>query len=130
MKKIKDLDSYLAKRRAAKESEMQFAKAHTEEFNLIRQYIDMKCPADWDRLHLSAKRAYFQEPDYAIIYGEMQQRKVSVIDIWTVAFGRTEKTAQAYNVRFIRDFMEAQPNWEARVVYINGKTYRGYVRTK
>lgn len=94
----------------------------------IPPYLDMQLPEKWDSMDTFARRDYMTDPNRQLVEGIKPRHKVSVMDIWVDVIRGREIDATPSTVKFIRNFMDQHPEWESRIIFISGKSTRGYYR--
>lgn len=100
----------------------------------IQWYLDKLLPTNWDDMGIHERRGFLAvggsdlQPD-----GTIQRTKVCAAEIWVEAFDGTAKDMNAYQTRFIKDYMRRKAKgWEAYKSNSTFGTYgeqRGYFRT-
>lgn len=103
---------------AAKASEMQ--QSHSEESpytGLIRAFLDMKLPADWDKMTLAERRLFLAEDndfsDEMDVNDEnlVPRDKVCALEIWCEMLGNDKRKFPVMERREINDILRKMDGW-------------------
>ena len=80
---------------------------------LVREYLDMLLPENWDEMDIYRRRDYFREPDDPTRpEGVRQRREVSNIEIWCECFGKAKEDIQPKDSYAIAAIMKRLKDWE------------------
>lgn len=99
-----------------------------ERESLIREYLETPLTATWADMDKAQRREYLQGGELTQQRGDVRRIKVSVLEIWTECYGKSESDLDAYRAKEIRKIMASFPEWEERVIKIRGVSMRGYKR--
>jgi predicted P-loop ATPase len=107
--------------------------AHTEldeRTSLVQEFLDKPVPANWYDLSLYEKRSFLQSgPDPIMPADTILRHKMSVIEIWTELFGKSQADMARWQAKEIHNIMRNIRGWEQKTIRtkIEG-VQRGYIR--
>jgi predicted P-loop ATPase len=107
--------------------------AHTEldeRTSLVQEFLDKPVPANWYDLSLYEKRSFLQSgPDPLMPADTILRHKMSVIEIWTELFGKSQADMARWQAKEIHNIMRNIRGWEQKTIRtkIEG-VQRGYIR--
>lgn len=78
---------------------------------LIRAYLDMPLPENWNTLSVYERRAYLQNDDPLKAVGTTLRNKVCAAEIWCEVLGGMQKEMTSQNTKFIHTIMSNMPGW-------------------
>jgi len=87
---------------------------HTEENSLagmIRDFLEMPLPEDWEERDIPARRAYLDGFDGDTPQGTRKRDRVSVIEIWCELLGKDKASLDKKASRDIGAILENTPGW-------------------
>ncbi|MDP2659866.1 MAG: virulence-associated E family protein [Dehalococcoidia bacterium] len=91
-------------------------ETHTEESERtggIRDFLELKLPANWDKLGVGARREYIHGNDFGERPEGVETRsRVCVMEIWVELFNGDPKTLTQMQAREIHDILRSTPGWE------------------
>lgn len=80
---------------------------------LVRQFLDMKLPPDWDTYSLEKRRTYIKNPDPLDAEATETREKVCVAEIVCEMLGRSRDSKEyKYLARKVGNIVADMPNWE------------------
>lgn len=108
------------------------AKAHQlshtesdERLGLIENFLDMKLPANWEKLGVEERRMVIENPND--VEGVIVREFVCVPEIWCELLGRSKSDMSRFNTRDLNNVMKALDKW----VYCNSpRNFENYGRQK
>lgn len=106
---------------------------HTEESSLtgmIREFLDMPLPEDWEDRDIPARRAYINS-DFGEAKGTKRRDKVCVMEVWVELLGKDPATLDVRSSREIGAIIENTPGWKRHGTARFGSAYgrqRAFVR--
>ncbi|MDQ1088593.1 virulence-associated E family protein [Siphonobacter sp. SORGH_AS_1065] len=105
-----ELEAEAKKRTEAKE-------VHDPRDERIQWYLDSLLPENWDMMSIFERRSFLNtqnDPDPTMPKGTVLRTKVCAAEIWCEAFEGNHKDMNAFNTRFIKDYMRRKAKgWEA-----------------
>lgn len=108
-------------------------KEHTEEHpwtGMIKEFLDFKIPADWDKLGKYEKLEWYSE-DPLKPEGTKQRDRICMLEIWEICLKKRD-VIDNYHAGIIRNIMRNMDGWKeenkALRYGIYGLQRRGYVR--
>lgn len=130
---------YLDNQEAAIEAieQQKLAMEADERLGMIKDYLDMLLPLDWDERTLSERIAYIHGGDFGQEEeGEVQRDKVCISEIWCELFRRDLALMKRHEADEIHGFMRQIDGWEKYTGNKNGKLrfglygiQRAYIRS-
>jgi predicted P-loop ATPase len=101
---------------------------------IVREYLDMLLPADWDTMDIYRRREYFREPsDPTRPIGVKRRDWVCNLEIWCECFGKNKEDFDSRSAYPIASIMARIEGWEKdktqRIIRPYGKQ-RVYKRTR
>lgn len=111
-------------------------KAHSEQDDragIIKEYLDMLLPDNWNDLNVYERQAYIDGRDSLAPDGVEQRNRVCAVEIWTEALRLNVKDLNPYTAKPIHDIMRSLPGWsESKTKLRFGKygSQKAYVRVK
>ena len=94
-------------------SEQSEAMEQDEREGMVREYLDMKLPDDWDERNIYRRREYVCEPDDPTQpKGVTLRETVSNIEIWCECFGKRQEDIKPADSYAIAAIMERIENWK------------------
>lgn len=111
-------------------------QAHSEynaKFGLIKDYLELLLPEDWQDMDLGARRAYIHGSTFgALKQGQVKREKVCAIEIWCELLQGDPKSLSQIQTREINDILTQMIGWEKSASSLRfGKLYgsqRGHIR--
>ncbi len=93
--------------------EQREAMEQDEREGLVREYLDMILPENWDEMSIYERREYFLSPDDPTLpEGKTCRQTVSNIEIWCECFGKKQEDIKPADSYAIAAIMERIENWE------------------
>jgi len=90
---------------------MRFAHSETDDRRgIIKDYLDMSVPRNWDEMDIFDRRSYIESGDYS--QGYRIRDKVCIAEIWCECLGRNKEEMSRYNTRDINDVMRSMRDWK------------------
>ncbi|MDU1538295.1 MAG: virulence-associated E family protein [Paeniclostridium sordellii] len=80
---------------------------------MIREFLDMKLPKNWDKMDIYERRIYIGENDTLRKEGCVVREKVCSAEIWVELFGGDMKMFYGSNAREINDILRKIEGWSA-----------------
>ena len=116
----------------AKEEQRQAMEQDDRE-GIVRQYLDLPLPEDWDRMDCYRRREYVRDTDDPTRpAGTVQRRTVSNIEIWCECFGKNKEEMRPSDSYAISAIMARIEGWEKNGIRCSLPIYgrqRVYSRT-
>lgn len=92
----------------------------------MENYLAKPLPYDWKAKSIYERRAWLESPEDHPM--NAMRYKVSPIEIFCEAFGKSDSDASYYNTQFIRNYLSRHPGWESRVIKTaHYGSQRGYI---
>ena len=117
----------------AREEQRQ-AMEQDEREGIVRRYLDMPLPPNWDEMNVYKRREYVRdEDDPTREEGTIVRSTVSNIEIWCECFGRDKSDLQAKDSYAISAIMARIEGWERTDKIKRDRIYgrqRVYMRTR
>ena len=116
----------------AAEKQLEHKESSARE-GLIREFIDRKVPADWQKWSIDKRRIFWGSQ----LTGNQEQEglilrdRICAIEIWCECFGGDIKAMKQTDVREINSVLEKLPDWERQKNAVRCGPYdrqRGYMR--
>lgn len=93
--------------------EQREAMEHDDREGLVREYLDMLLPEDWDGMDIYSRRQYVREPEDPIRpKGTVLRTSVSNIEIWCECFGKPKEDIRFSDSYAISAIMTRIETWE------------------
>ncbi|EHN13417.1 virulence-associated E family protein [Clostridium sporogenes] len=84
-----------------------------EREGLVRQYLDMLLPINWDDMDLYARRSFIRRDDFSErIIGTIKREKVCVMEIWCELFGKEASAMKKIDSYEINAIMRKIEGWQ------------------
>lgn len=117
---------YLERELLAMAAEMQKnAMESDDRESLVRQYLEMKIPADWETMDLTARRLFLSGDALASgRQGTVRRHRVSNLEVYAECFGKDPSQIRKQDSYDIMAIMSRIPGWEktgTRVSTIYGR---------
>jgi putative DNA primase/helicase len=102
-----------------------------ERTSIVQEFLDKPIPANWYDFSLYEKRSFLQSgPDPLMPADTILRHKISVIEIWTELFGKSQADMARWQAKEIHNLMRNIEGWEPkRIRTKNDSTQRGYIRS-
>jgi len=118
--------------------QQKLAMESDERLGLIKEFLEMPLPENWDKRSLGDRRAYIHGTDFGKeTEGTVKRDRVCVAEIWSELFQRDLATAKRYEMDELHRLMSQIEGWERYTGNKDGKlkfslygVQRAYVRTK
>jgi predicted P-loop ATPase len=114
-------------------AEQKDAMEQDEREGLVRAYLELLLPENWDKMQIFERKAYIAEPDNPTHQKGINKREtVTNIEIWCECFGRPKEAIEPRDSYAIAAIMEHIEGWDKTVKFINIPFYgkqRYYYRT-
>lgn len=95
------------------QEEQREAMEQDDREGIVRDYLDMLLPDNWDDMDVYRRRDYFHETaDPTRADGTIKRTEVSNIEIWCECFGKSKEDIQAKDSYAIAAIMKRMPQWE------------------
>lgn len=111
-------------------------KKHTEEhpwLDIIRNYLDVKVPAEWNKMNIYERRAFLSGEDELTPEGSVLRTRVCVQQIWEEAL-KGKEAIDERSAKIIRDCMMNIEGWEMVTKPLRYEPYglqrKGYLRSE
>lgn len=93
--------------------QQKLAMETDERLGLIREFLDLPLPEDWDERSLGDRRAYIHGTDFGReVEGTVQRDRVCVAEIWSELFEKDLASAQRYQIDELHGLMRQIEGWE------------------
>lgn len=103
---------------------------HTEESSkegLIRDYLDMLLPSDWDNRDIASRRSFIHGSDFGNREeGTIKREKVCAMEIWVELFQGDPKALAPYQSREINDILRKIEGWETHCTETGRLRFKNY----
>lgn len=96
---------------AALEAQNEFTEKDDREI-FIRNFIEMKLPANWDQLDRWKRIAFINHEDDLQPVGTVERTAVSVHEIWCELFKKDKADMTSNNTKFIHNIMRKMEGWQ------------------
>jgi hypothetical protein len=129
---------YLEGESAAEAYEQQKQAMESDErLGLVKEFLEMLLPEDWDERSLSERRAHIHGGDFGqALAGTVRRDRVCVSEIWCELFGKDPATGKRFETDDIHGMLRQIDGWEKYSGTKDGKmrfrlygVQRAYVRT-
>ncbi len=81
---------------------------------MIREYLNLLLPTNWDKMDISARRRYICGGDFSDFEkGTVKREKVCAMEIWVELFNGDPKMLTPTQAREINDILRKMPRWES-----------------
>ena len=92
--------------------EQREAMEQDEREGIVREYLDMLLPDDWDTIDIYRRRDFFRDVNDPIRpAGKHERTTVSNMEIWCECFGKTREDMKSADSYAISAIMERIENW-------------------
>jgi predicted P-loop ATPase len=92
--------------------EQREAMEQDEREGIVREYLDMLLPDDWDTMDIYRRRDFYRDVDDPIRpIGKHERTEVSNIEIWCECFGKAKEDIKTSDSFAISAIMERIENW-------------------
>lgn len=88
---------------------------------IIEEYLNMKMPKEWDKMDLSDRRLFIDDP--LSKEGSVRKRYVCAAEIWCECLGKEKDSMDRYKTREINDILKGLGDWEQSTSTRNFKLY-------
>lgn len=93
--------------------QQKLAMESDERLGLIREFLEMPLPEDWEERSLGDRRAYIHGTDFGKEEeGTVERDRVCVAEIWSELFQKDLATAKRYEIDEIHGLMSQIEGWE------------------
>jgi hypothetical protein len=93
-------------------NEQREAMEQDDREGIVREYLDMLLPANWDDMDVYRRRDYFRDPgDPTRPEGVKKREEVSNIEIWCECFGKAKEDIQPKDSYNIAAIMKRMKDW-------------------
>ena len=93
--------------------EQSAALESDEREGIVREYLDMLLPENWDGMNTYQRQEYFQDPNGPLnVKGTIRRDTVSNIEIWSECFGKHREDMKPSDSYAIGAIMEKIEGWE------------------
>ena len=120
-----DLENYAS-------NEQREAMEQDDREGIVREYLDMLLPDNWESMDMYERRDYFREPeDPTRPVGTKRRMEVSNMEIWCECFGKPKEDIQPRDSYSITAIMKRLPEWDKTGIRKSSSIYgqqRVYVR--
>ncbi len=95
------------------QDEQREAMERDDREGIVREYLDMLLPDNWESMDIFNRRDYFREPDDPTRpVGTHQRMVVSNLEIWCECFGKPREDIQMRDSYAITAIMKRMSDWE------------------
>ncbi len=129
---------YLEGKAAVEAQEQQkLAMEADERLGMIKEYLDMPLPEDWEEKSLSERRMYIHGGDFGQARdGTVRRDRVCIAEIWCELFGKDLATIKRHEIDELHGLMRQIDGWEKYTGNRDGKmkfklygAQRAYIRS-
>lgn len=114
------------------QEEQRKAMEQDDREGIVRDYLNMLLPDNWDEMDIYRRRDYFREPsDPTRVEGTIVRTEVSNLEIWCECFGKQKEDIQAKDSYAIAAIMKRMKGWEKTEIRKRSPIYgqqRVYIR--
>ena len=116
--------------------QQKIAMESDERLGLLKDYLDLMLPENWEELTLSERRNFISGGDFGIVQeGTIRRDRVCVSEVWCELFGRELTDIKRFEIDEIHSLIRQVEGWEKYGENKTGKikfkiygTQRAYVR--
>ncbi len=95
------------------QEEQREAMEQDDREGIVRDYLDMLLPDNWNEMDIYSRRDYFHDPDDPThVTGTEQRTEVSNLEIWCECFGKPKEDIQPKDSYAIAAIMKRMKAWQ------------------